>query len=109
MRVVRNDILHALKKPCGTGWKGICCLSCILLPLVLGDIREVRDAAHEVRAAHCPVGPLPPHVLVVPREMRVEMLLESHVPDEPKPADTALKLDALVNLGDREYIKPKRK
>lgn len=107
MRVVRNDILHALEEPCGTGWQGVCLLRSVLLPFVLGDIREVRDAAHEVRTAHCPVGPLPPHVLVVPREMRVEMLLESHVPDEPEPADTALKLNALVNLCDREDIEPK--
>lgn len=107
MRVVRYHILNALQEPCCPSRQGVGCLSRIFLSLVLAHIGEVCDASHEVRTAYCSVGSLAPHVLIVPCEMRVEMLLQSHVPNEPEPADTALKLYALINFSDCENIKPK--
>lgn len=105
MRVVRDNVLHALEQSCSPGRQSVRRLSRLFLAFVLADVGEICDASHEVRAAHCPVGPLATHVLVVPCKMRVKVLLESHVPNEAKPADTALKLDALVYLCYREYIK----
>jgi hypothetical protein len=45
-------------------------------------------------------------MLVVPGEVAIKMLLQSHVADEPKAADTALELDALVDLCDCKNIEP---
>ena len=36
--------------------------------------------------------------------MRIKVPLQGLIPDEPLPAETALELNALVHLGDRENI-----
>ena len=104
MRAVGDDIFHAAKKTCN--WKGIGCLTIHLLAFVFTHVCEICNSCHELWSPYSSVSLLPPQMLVVPGEVAIKMLLQSHVADEPKAADTALELDALVDLCDCKNIEP---
>ena len=104
MGVVGNDVFHRAEQPCYRQCVG--CLSLLLLSLVLANICEICDSTHELRPPNCSVALLASHVLVVPREVVVKVLLQSHIADEPEAADATLKLHALIDLGYCKDVEP---